>query len=348
MSNKTVYVIGAGASKEAGLPTGDELKSTISDLLDFRFQHFGDQTSGDYLIVNALKKIVQDAFVNFDDVNLYIKEARHISEALPLAISIDNFIHSHQGNEALALCGKLAIVRSILQAEDNSILNYDRSNIYNTINFGKLQTTWYSPFFKLLTEECKIDDLEERFKSVVLVIFNYDRCIEHFLCHALQKYYRISDIQAAQLIKCMSIYHPYGSVGVLPHFGNNDNMEFGAEPNAGQLIQLAKKIQTFTEGTDPESSDIIEIRKHMVDARKLVFMGFAFHKLNMELISTDIKPSPVRPGLKCYATAYNISESDSAVISGQISGLYKSKVNSKTVNKTCNDFFSEFWKSLAF
>jgi len=33
MSKNTVYIIGAGASFEAGLPTGEQLKNTISNLL---------------------------------------------------------------------------------------------------------------------------------------------------------------------------------------------------------------------------------------------------------------------------------------------------------------------------
>jgi hypothetical protein len=32
--SKTVFVIGAGASKEAGLPTGEELKKSISTLFN--------------------------------------------------------------------------------------------------------------------------------------------------------------------------------------------------------------------------------------------------------------------------------------------------------------------------
>lgn len=54
-SNKnTVFVIGAGASKEANLPTGYELKNIISDLLDMRFD-WDKQTSGDNLIKEAIE-----------------------------------------------------------------------------------------------------------------------------------------------------------------------------------------------------------------------------------------------------------------------------------------------------
>jgi DNA-binding HxlR family transcriptional regulator len=36
LKSKTVFVLGAGASKEVGLPVGSELKSTIAAKLDWR------------------------------------------------------------------------------------------------------------------------------------------------------------------------------------------------------------------------------------------------------------------------------------------------------------------------
>jgi len=37
--SKTLFVVGAGASQEAGLPTGTELKSIIAEKLDITFDH---------------------------------------------------------------------------------------------------------------------------------------------------------------------------------------------------------------------------------------------------------------------------------------------------------------------
>ena len=91
-------------------------------------------------------------------------------------------------------------------------------------------------------------DLKERFKSITLIIFNYDRCIEHFIYYALQNYYRLSGSESAELIKCINMYHPYGDVGTLPWVNQNGAMEFGTEPRSKQLLELVKKIKTFTEG----------------------------------------------------------------------------------------------------
>lgn len=39
---------------------------------------------------------------------------------MPQSISIDNFIDSHKGDKEIELCGKLAIVRAVLEAEAKS------------------------------------------------------------------------------------------------------------------------------------------------------------------------------------------------------------------------------------
>jgi len=112
MSNKTVFVVGAGASEEANLPTGDGLKTEIAKLLDIQFDHvFGEKLqSGDHKIVQALRFVVQRNNRSRRDISPFLEEVWHIRDALPLAISIDNFIDAHRDNEKITLCGKLAIV----------------------------------------------------------------------------------------------------------------------------------------------------------------------------------------------------------------------------------------------
>jgi len=54
--------------------------------------------------------------------------ARSISVALPLAKSIDNYIDSQWGDEKIAFCRKLGIVKKILEAEKSSFLHTDFHN----------------------------------------------------------------------------------------------------------------------------------------------------------------------------------------------------------------------------
>jgi hypothetical protein len=343
MSENTVFVIGAGASEEAKLPTGDELKIRIAKLLDIRFDTWGEKLEhGDRLILEALKLHARQR--NVRSLTKYLHAAHHIRDALPMAISIDNFIDAHRENDKIALCGKLAIVRSILDAEKRSLLYFEESKIESNIGFSSLKSTWYISFFKLLTENCRKNDLQERFESITLTIFNYDRCIEHFIYYALQKYYEFSKTEAAELLKSINIYHPYGDVGRL----NSGVVRFGIVPSSEQLLGLSQKIKTFTEGTDPDSSEILEIRNHMGMANRVVFLGFAFHKLNMQLITPVTNDDKVKSDVKCFATTFKVSDNDKEIVERQIKDLYHGNVRVSMANKKCSDFFNEFWRSLSF
>lgn len=346
---KSVFVIGAGASNEIHLPTGNELKKTISGLLDFKFR-FEQCISGDQTIVSALREIVNVEDGGTGSIAPYIKEALHIRDALPQAISIDNFIDSQKNNEEMAVCAKLAIVRVILRSEENSKFYIDKLNGVSGIDLEQIMNTWYHPFFQILTENCGKENLKERFQSIAIIIFNYDRCVEHFLFYALKNYYRIDDEEAAEIVNCISIYHPYGKVGGLPWSGEEFTMPFGENPNPQDLITLSKGIKTFTEGINPGDGEILEIQKSIHGTGKLVFLGFAFHKLNMELLRE--RPAECLAGLynpKCFGTAFGVSESDKEFISKQLTGLFHyTRTDVSLSSNKCFDFFNEYWRSLSF
>lgn len=346
MNQSTTFIVGAGASKEVNLPTGYELKRDIANLLDIRFDHW-DQKSGDYVITNALRHLVRTPDGRNGDINPYLHEAWHIRDALPLAISIDNFIDSQRGNENIALCGKLAITRAILEAEQKSLLFFESVRRDSELDYSSLEETWYLPFFQLLTENCEKNDLVERFRSVTLIIFNYDRCIEHFIFNALKKYYGINDQEAAEIVGALNIYHPYGSVGALQWQPGGGGISFGQAARPETLLACSERIRTFTEGTNPEESEILAIRQHMREAKRVVFIGFAFHRLNMQLISPDGYDEGQEPP-RCFATTLGISESDKGVIQNQIRNLYKDNLSTQMANVKCSEFFSEFWRSLSF
>ena len=135
-SKKAVIVVGAGASKEFKLPTGIELKSIIAKDLRFDFNDYNNSNNGSQRVHAALSiKAQQDS--SFSN---YQYTAKQISDSLPLAISIDNYIDSHAGNKTIEYCGKLAIANSIINAEQKSNLYVKSDNINNTINQEKSKT----------------------------------------------------------------------------------------------------------------------------------------------------------------------------------------------------------------
>jgi hypothetical protein len=337
MNAKTVFVVGAGASREFDLPLGTDLKKQISDVLKYRIEH-GQIRQIDETIYHAYL-----ATTNNNDINPYLKAARKVSNALPLSISIDNFLDAHSLDKDVELCGKLAIAKCILAAEQKSTI-YVGEQRGHGINFSEVKDNWLNSFFKLVTGNCRIDNLKDRFSKIVFVVFNYDRCIEHYLYHALQTYYAIDKEKASELVSAIEIYHPYGTVGKLrwqdPALGN----AYGDEVTPRDLIRIASGLKTFTEGVD--SAEIANLRRDMLLAQKIVFLGFAYHKQNLELLFDAPKSVPQR-AIGIYGTTLGVSPSDVQLIESELNGFRGGTARFAPSNSTCVDLFSDYWRSLS-
>jgi hypothetical protein len=126
--SKTVFVLGAGASSEAGLPTGAGLIPILRNKLNFKHEMGVRQIGGDPSLFEALRR---NAVFTSQDVNLYSEAGRKIYSGLPLANSIDDFLDMHRDDKFIQACGKLAIVQSILEAERSSKLFFDHRELRN-------------------------------------------------------------------------------------------------------------------------------------------------------------------------------------------------------------------------
>jgi hypothetical protein len=341
--NQTVVVLGAGASSECNLPTGAELRMKIASLLDIRFKYGYEQQSGDYEIVHALKVATKGG-----DINPYLHAGQHIRKAMPQAISIDNFIDIHQGNGHLELIGKLAIVKAILNGERSSPLYFDPTGSLRRPDFSKLKDIWHNSFMQLLSQNCPITRLPERLSKLSFVIFNYDRCAEYFLYHSIQNVYGVDPSQAAELLKAVTFLHPYGVVGSLPWQRGDISIEYGGEVSGGALLSLSGGIKTFTEGTDPSSSDILKIREQITQASTLLFLGFAYHPQNLELLQSP-NPHPDASQVKYFGTAYGMSTNDCELVRADLVKLASAQPNNIAIRSdmTCFNMLKDYWRSLS-
>lgn len=347
---KTVFIVGAGASQEAKLPIGSELKVSIARVLNIPFDGFGCKQY-DAKIKRALSFAVSEHSY-WGDLGPLLNAAQLIHLAMPQASSIDSFIDSHRGNKEIELCGKLAIVRTILEAEAKSAVFVGHRPNGSRVEFNCLENTWFHGFFQLLTYGCTAEDLSKRLESIVFIIFNYDRCIEYYLYHALQNYYRISESETATLLRRLEVYHPYGTVGSIPWLSSNKVIPFGHDPHPQQLLELTRQIKTFTEGTDESSSDVKAIRSHMIQADRLVFLGFAFHQLNMELLLPEKNLSSKQDSghRRIFATAYGMSSNDATAILDDLSSrtsLPNGPISIRHDLK-CQDLIQGYSRSLSF
>src|SRR5262245_57542146 len=115
--NRTLFVIGAGASDEAGLPIGSALAEKIANTLRFEFSEFGDWGSSDA----RLYRFMQEATANkTNGMRVFRQAAAEISEAIHMSKSIDDYIDTFKHDETIGILGKACIVYEILKAERGS------------------------------------------------------------------------------------------------------------------------------------------------------------------------------------------------------------------------------------
>lgn len=344
-----VLVVGAGASKEVNLPVGAELRTKIAQALDIRYEDGFRRSSGDGVIDDAYRVLATAGDSRRGDINPFLHCSWRIRDAMPQAISIDNFIDSHRNDGRIAICGKLAIARCILLAEAQSALFVNQRDSTPRIDFAGVEGTWFNAFFQLLTENCQESEIDQRLGQVAIVSFNYDRCIAHYLHGALQNYYGITPERATQAMSNLQIYHPYGSVGQLPWQCQRDGVAYGSNPGGQKLVKIAEGIRTFTEGIDPEHSSIVEIRRTLEHSHRIAFLGFAFHRLNLRLLFPGLADGQKILNRLTYATGHGISNADGQEIRNELIALgavYKDRFHFRN-DLTCATLFREFWRSLS-
>lgn len=342
INRKTLIVVGAGASREIGLPLGSELREEISTKLDLRFENGFRQISGDDLIIDALREFAKQQGER--DINPFLHTSWMIRDALPQSISIDNFIDAHRDDFNVQLCGKLAIAKSILEAERNSDLFVGNPN--SSIDFKSIESSWYSPFFKILTENASKADLNQIFEKTSFITFNYDRCIEQFIHKAINNYYRIPEQECASICRSLEILHPYGNTGFLPWQNKENPVGFGEIPYGSDLLRISGNIKTFTEQiTDDPVVSLLQ--KSVEHADTIIFLGFAFHRQNMNILKPKNKSNVKR----ILGTATGISNPDVKSIEIDILewlGKKQGEVDIQIRNDLkCHSLFYEYWRTLS-
>ena len=235
--SKTLFIIGAGASCEAKLPSGVELKNKIGEKLNLR-SDFGhrEQNEGDDHIFEALQRHSRGN----EELKRYLQAGKQYFGAMHQSISIDNYLDAHQNDKYTILCGKLGIAKTILEAERTSLLYFDETK-REKMNFATIENTWYGEFQKILMENVEKSNISKLFENVSFITFNYDRCIEHFLVHSITNYYGTDFHEVSALVNQVVISHPYGVAGLLPWQVQTQGVKavpFGQVKNVN-LIEIA-------------------------------------------------------------------------------------------------------------
>jgi hypothetical protein len=346
-TSKTVFIVGAGASSEVGLPVGRELTSRISKLLNLHID-WEQVKSGDAQIYETLKQLIHREPDKWHG-NRLIASARHIGEAMELATSIDTFLESFSGDHERITLGKLGIAKAILLAERSSSLAPAKQGT-QPFAIKTVADTWYVSLAQQLFSGVPVKHVAAAFDNVSFIDFNYDRCIPTFLIRALQTYFELSVGSAEEIVRRVAVVHPYGSLGEI-FTSSRDRVCFG-DTNV-DLASVASRIDTFSE-TARDAATLHTIRRRVDEAETLVFLGFGFHPQNLDVL-TSPESSVRNAGRKArvLATTKGLSNSDSTIVQSMLSNLIWNQPPSGLIEKSihtfdgsCAQLFGEYWRSI--
>jgi hypothetical protein len=271
---RTVFILGAGASMPYGFPSGYKLVTEILTILndtltrqmlydlDVTLRENGNTLGGKQAIINFLQSL---------------------SKAVP--DSIDDFIEHRQ--EFLNI-GKAMIARTLIPYEREDVLLNRNQN-----------TNWYKMIFEVIRKD--VNKLEN--KQISFITFNYDRSLEHYLFTQLKEFTGLDDIDSIEAMNKIPILHVYGKIGNLPW--QKDNMDTVRYYESGfgmkEMISAINQLSVIH-----EEKNVIEnfnkAKDLMDQGERIIFLGYGFHETNNQRLGLD--------GLskKCVATSYGMTE----------------------------------------
>ena len=210
--------------------------------------------------------------------------------------------------------GKALIITAILHREQTPVSGFksEGSPLWipeslGQLEFSPLRETWLVPFYRELRGGVSKSDFEDRLANNTFIIFNYDRCFEHFMIHALKEYDQYSPTEAVEVFNRIKIIHPYGKIAELEWQSDAEiGVSFGDVDAIETALQNYSRIQTFMESSEKELGD--EILEEVTSAQNLVFLGFGYADQNLELLGKgkDLTRSH-NDSRRVFGTCYGLS-----------------------------------------
>lgn len=324
LRQKTLLVLGAGSSADFGFPIGNGLADQIGDALSReRFSTWHGQSSDETTDASRLPLpgVLLNRFLSAQDDMLRV--ADKMCRDLRLAGSIDTYLGNNADDTLAVEIGKVVIVDRILAAERASGLflmedarPYDpygsrprKRLAFRSTGVG----SWLDDLLRMLVVGLQPAARSELFSNLQVMSFNYDRVLEQYLKHRVQEYLGLDEEGAAEMMERLTITRPYGRIGPLSWQANRNEeaVDFGGRCD---LLRAAKSIRTFTEQI--ERTELKPFREQVAWAQQVVFLGFGFHRQNMEYLKAPEESETARR--RVYATVKGISQQNQDVVRQEV------------------------------
>lgn len=247
---KTVFVLGAGASKPYGFPLGAELSAEICE----RDPHRS--------LLAVLGPWVASDAISKADVKRFISAFERSGMS-----SIDAFLERRAEHIDL---GTLAISALISRNEDP-----DRPFNHAT------KENWYKALWNEMAKGS--DNPITALRNVYFITFNYDRSLENFLFTAIKHAFGTDDAAALGHLKRLNIIHVYGSLGEF-HTELNvplNRWPYRLDPPPDSIGAAARNIRLIPQGRK-DGKEFEKARTLFGHAEVICFLGFGFDETNVE------------------------------------------------------------------
>ena len=259
IKQKTVFVLGAGASCPYGYPTGQELRREICEkfVADSTVYYQAQGTRDIYL-----EQIKQKA-------TEFTNKFYHSSTK-----SIDLFLARH-GKEYMTI-GKFAIIFRILAAEQSSKFRE---------HMRKPEEDWYSYLVDKMADELYGPEDYPLFSDnkVSFVTFNYDRSFEHFLYESLlYSFQGITAEKTKEQISDFRIVHVFGQAAGLDWQDLDTRIGYKQYTHSTSIERMVENLRIIYE--EEENPALDEAKNLIGEAKRVFFLGFGYAKENLDIL----------------------------------------------------------------
>lgn len=244
----TVFVLGAGASSHLGYPTGLALVERIVR---------GLQSS------TPDSSFLRECGYSNDDIRQFSDELASSSKG-----SVDAFLEHR--TEFLEI-GKLAIAKALTADEYQGKL----------VDVKQRHRNWYCYLYEKMN--APFDQFSQN--KIGVITFNYDRSLEQFLFTALRSSYGKTDNEVAAQLDQLPIIHVYGQLSRLP-WQEATGRAYTHNNSKEDLMKSAAGIKIVHEST-PLGLEFDEAKKLLKNTKRIYFLGFHYHEINMERLGSD-------------------------------------------------------------
>jgi hypothetical protein len=283
----TVFIVGAGAHVDYGMPTGPQL---ISGFCDWAQDKPSREWSRAIQLVAPATMARQRPTIDVPEGGRAAREhllarLKELARRLGRSThgSIDSLLEQWPDLEML---GRQVTAAILLIHEQQAL---------SAVHVGGLYR-WLANLARH-DEPSMRNGLRDAFSGVSIVTFNYDRLAEQYLRHFLENH--AADVRDLRPPAILHVYGKLASTLVNESATSRTELDNSSVLSSSSTIQIAQARRATK-----DDEDLAAIHEAIYSASRLVFLGFDFHEANLHRLGFSRKSDSL---CDVFATGYKLS-----------------------------------------